>query len=56
MGLLEFKARLVALGYGQVSGVDVFNTSTPVVKNWSVQCLLDNYASHKLFFSMINHI
>ena len=36
----KYKARLVALGYGQVSGVDVFNTFAPVVKSITVRLLL----------------
>ena len=34
--LKKYKARLVALGYGQVDGVDVFNTYAPVVKGVTV--------------------
>ena len=33
-------ARLGALGYGQVSRVDVFNTFAPVVKSLTVRLLL----------------
>ena len=36
----KYKARLVALGYGQVSRVDVFDTFAPVVKSVPVQLLL----------------
>ena len=36
----KYKARLVAHGYVQVSGVDVFNTFAPVVKNVIMQLLL----------------
>ena len=36
----KYKARLVALGYGQVPGVDVFNTFAPVVKSITVRLLL----------------
>ena len=38
--LKKYKARLVALGYGQVSGVDVWNTFAPVVKGVTVRLLL----------------
>ena len=34
------EARLVALGYGQVYGVDVFNIFAPVVKSITVRLLL----------------
>ena len=36
----KYKARLVALGFGQVPGVDVFNTFAPVVKSIAVRLLL----------------
>ena len=36
----KYKARLVALGFGQVPGVDVFNTFAPAVKSISVRLLL----------------
>ena len=36
----KYKARLVALGFGQVSGVDVFNTFAPVVKSITVRLLI----------------
>ena len=36
----KYKARLVALGFGQVPGVDVFNTFAPVVKSISVRLLI----------------
>ena len=36
----KYKARHVALGYGQVPGVDVFNTFAPVVKGITVRLLL----------------
>ena len=36
----KYKARLVALRYGQVLGVDVFNTFAPVVKCVTVRLLL----------------
>ena len=36
----KYKARMVALGYGQVAGVDVFNTFAPVVKGITVRLLL----------------
>ena len=36
----KYKARLVALGCGQVPGVDVFNTFAPVVKSITVRLLL----------------
>ena len=36
----KYKARLVALGYGQRSGIDVFNTFAPVVKGITVRLLL----------------
>ena len=35
----KYKARLVALGYRQVSWVDVFNTFAPVVKSITVRLL-----------------
>ena len=35
------KARFIALGYGQVSGVDIVNTFAPVVKGVTVRWLLD---------------
>ena len=38
--LKKYKARLVALGYGQVAGVDVWNTFAPVVKGITVRLLL----------------
>ena len=36
----KYMARLVASGYGQVPGVDVFNTFAPVVKSVTVRLLL----------------
>ena len=36
----KYTARLVALGYGQVPGVDVFNTFAPVFKSTTVRLLL----------------
>ena len=36
----KYKARFVALGYGQVPGVEVFNTFAPVVKSITVRLLL----------------
>ena len=36
----KYKAHLVALGYGQVPGVDVFNTFAPVVKSVTIRLLL----------------
>ena len=36
----KYKARQVALGYCQVSGLDVFNTFKPVVKRVTVRLLL----------------
>ena len=36
----KYKARLVALRYGQVPGVDVFNAFAPVVKSITVRLLL----------------
>jgi hypothetical protein len=47
----KYKARLVALGYGQVPGVDVFNTFAPVVKGITVRLLL----ALALIFSMHVH-
>ena len=47
----EFKARLVALGYGQVPGIDVFNTFAPVVKGITVRLIL----SLAFIFSMHIH-
>jgi hypothetical protein len=38
--LKKYKARLVALGYGQVAGVNVWNTFAPVVKGITVRLLL----------------
>ena len=38
--LKKYKARLVALGYGQVAGVNVWNTFAPVVKGVTVRLLL----------------
>jgi hypothetical protein len=36
----KYKARMVALGYGQVAGVDVFNTFAPVVKGITIRLLI----------------
>ena len=36
----KYKARLVVLGFGQVPGIDVFNTFAPVVKGITVRLLL----------------
>jgi hypothetical protein len=36
----KYKARLVILGYGQVQGIDVFNTFAPVVKSITVRLIL----------------
>ena len=36
----KYKVRLVALGYRQVSGVNVFNSFAPVVKSVTVRLLL----------------
>ena len=47
----KYKARLVALGYGQVAGVDVINTFVPVVKGITVRLLL----ALALIFSMHVH-
>ena len=47
----KHKARLVALGYGQQSGVDVENTFAPVVKSISVRLIL----ALALVFSMFVH-
>jgi hypothetical protein len=38
--LKKYKARMIALGYGQVKGVDVDNTFAPVVKGITVRLLL----------------
>ena len=39
-GLLKkYKARMVGLGYGQVAGLDVFNTFAPVVKSITVRLM-----------------
>ena len=46
----KYKARLVALGYGQVSRVDVFNTFAPVVKSSTVRLL------HTLAFIYSMHV
>ena len=35
----KYKARLVALGYGDVPGLDVSNTFAPVVKGVTVDCV-----------------
>ena len=37
--LKKYKARMVGLGYGQVAGVDVFNTFAPVVKSITVRLM-----------------
>ena len=39
-GYRDVVPRLVALGYSQVPGVDVFNTFAPVVKSVTVRLLL----------------
>jgi hypothetical protein len=51
--LKKHKARMIALGFGQVQGVDVFNTFAPVVKSITVRLLLAiaflyNMAVHQL--------
>ena len=46
----KYTARIVVLGYGPVSGVDVFNTFAPVVKSVTVRLLLT------IVFSMNMHI
>ena len=47
-GTKKYKTCLVALGYGQVSGVDVLNTFAPVVK--SIVPLSDYYLHWPQFY------
>ena len=50
----KYKARLVALGFGPVPGVDVFNTFAPVVKSITVRLLLAMAFIHNMYVHQLD--